>query len=70
MPPKKTKSKLDQEIGAALSNKATIQKLVEKWEKAAAFNYAQASADPDDAPYRQGYAAAAEQIARDLRALL
>lgn len=54
----------------ASANKAAIQKLVEKWQKAAAFNHAKANDDTEDTGWRRGYATAAEQAAIDLLSLL
>ena len=72
MPRKKSSAQLDREISQALGgpDAGALHKLVDKWKAAAAFNYARASEDPDDAPYRNGYAAAAETIVSDLQALL
>jgi hypothetical protein len=66
---KKSPTQLDAEIAAALKS-ADLQKLVDKWKGDAAFAYGKAQSEPDDAPYRHGYAAAMEAAARDLSALM
>ena len=66
MPPrKKSPAQLDREITSALAV-ADMQKLVEQWKSAAAFNYSKARDEPEDEEYRKGYAAAMEAAARDL----
>lgn len=68
-PRKKSPAQLDRDITNALA-KGDLQLLVDKWRAAATFNHQQAADDPDDSGYRQGYAAASENAAKDLLALL
>jgi hypothetical protein len=72
---KKSPSQLDREIAAALTGKAELRKLVDKWKAAVAFNSGLAETaheerDYGEAGYRNGYASAMETAASDLLALI
>jgi len=69
VPKKKTPAQIEREIEKAIGL-AELQQLVDKWKSAATFSHTQAQNDPSDAEYRHGYAAASENAARDLSAII